>query len=243
MSINELAKPFYYPGGERGCLLIHGFTGSPSEMKDLGLHLSSYGLTVRGVLLKGHGICPEVMAKTDWKQWYQSVQIELQKLKEECPVVYVVGLSMGGLLALYTAAHHEISGVVSMNAPIFLQNTRIKQVPFLRFIKRYEKMEKTYDGSDHFCYDRVPLTCVSSLLKFIKVTQKDLTNINVPASILQSKIDPTVVPESGQYIYEHISSAQKELVWLESNDHLVTKSSIKEEVFEHVAQFVLSGLK
>ena len=29
-------EPFYFPGNKTGCLLIHGFTGSPGEMRPLG---------------------------------------------------------------------------------------------------------------------------------------------------------------------------------------------------------------
>jgi len=40
------AEPFFYPGNETGCLLIHGFTGAPKEMRWLGEYLTGKGYNV-----------------------------------------------------------------------------------------------------------------------------------------------------------------------------------------------------
>ena len=53
--ITSGAEPFLLPGGSKGVLLIHGFTGSPSEMILLGNYLYRQGYTVLGVRLAGHG--------------------------------------------------------------------------------------------------------------------------------------------------------------------------------------------
>ena len=49
------AEPFYFPGNSTGCLLIHGFTGAPTEMRPLGEYLAENGFSVLGVRLSGHG--------------------------------------------------------------------------------------------------------------------------------------------------------------------------------------------
>ncbi len=43
------AEPFMHRGGPTGCLLIHGFTASPQEMRGLGEHLASPGHTAVGI--------------------------------------------------------------------------------------------------------------------------------------------------------------------------------------------------
>ena len=63
----RLVEPFYFPGNRVGCLLIHGFSGSPSEMRFMGERLAKAGWTVSGILLSGHGTTPEQMAKTTWE--------------------------------------------------------------------------------------------------------------------------------------------------------------------------------
>ena len=56
------AEPFFLPGGKRGVLLIHGFTGLPAEMLLLGQYLNMRGYTVLGVRLAGHATTVEDMS-------------------------------------------------------------------------------------------------------------------------------------------------------------------------------------
>ena len=55
-------KPFDFPEGNHGVLLIHGFTGSPGHMRPLGEKLREAGFAVRGILLPGHGESPEALS-------------------------------------------------------------------------------------------------------------------------------------------------------------------------------------
>jgi len=58
------AEPFFFEGGEVGCLVSHGFTGTTQSMRFLGEFLASEGgLTVVGPRLKGHGTSVEDMAR------------------------------------------------------------------------------------------------------------------------------------------------------------------------------------
>jgi len=59
-------QPFRLRGGNRGCLLLHGFAGTPPEVRGLGEHLAANGFDVLAPLLAGHGLTPEAMAQTRW---------------------------------------------------------------------------------------------------------------------------------------------------------------------------------
>lgn len=60
------AEPFFLPGGEKGVLLIHGFTGLPAELLLMGEALNKQGFTVLGVRLAGHGTTVEDMSHMTW---------------------------------------------------------------------------------------------------------------------------------------------------------------------------------
>ena len=81
-------------------LLIHGFCSTPPEMRGLGEHLAANGFRVHGALLKGHGTTPDDLETTDWKDWVDSAQAQLDGLRRECRQVFVAGQSMGGALSL-----------------------------------------------------------------------------------------------------------------------------------------------
>ena len=111
-------EPFYFAGNHIGCLLIHGLSGSPSEMRYMGERLAKEGCTVSGILLSGHGTTPEIMAKTSWEDWVKDAEAGVRRLRKSCDIVIGIGLSMGGLLVLHLATLGLLEGIVTMNAPL-----------------------------------------------------------------------------------------------------------------------------
>ena len=90
--------------GRIGVLLVHGLTGTPNEMKLVGKGLNRAGLTVYGMQLAGHCGDEQDLIKTSWQDWYHTVEIAAQKLREQVDHVFVAGLSMGAVLSLKLAA-------------------------------------------------------------------------------------------------------------------------------------------
>src|SRR5204862_768650 len=119
------AEPFLYRAGNVGCLLVHGFTSAPWEMRGLGRYLADRGITAAAPLLAGHGTSPQDLHETTWHDWYTSVSNALEELRAMCSTVYVAGLSLGGALAIYTAAQRRkvVAGVVAMSSPIYIPST------------------------------------------------------------------------------------------------------------------------
>jgi carboxylesterase len=101
-----VSKPaeFQFEGGRDGVLLIHGLTGTPTEMRILGKGLNRAGFTVVGVRLAGHCGTEADLLATTWEDWYASVEAAAEELRGRVDRVFVAGLSMGALLALRLAA-------------------------------------------------------------------------------------------------------------------------------------------
>src|SRR5271154_6266158 len=53
-----LTAPFELGIGPGACLLVHGFTGTPWDVRPLGEALAAGGFRVRGIPLPGHGATP-----------------------------------------------------------------------------------------------------------------------------------------------------------------------------------------
>jgi len=116
---------FFLEGGPVGVLLIHGFTGSPPEMRLVGDYLYQRGCTVSGPLLPGHGTNVDDMNRRQWSEWTAHVEWALSDLQSRCSTVFVGGLSMGALLTLYLGAcRPEISGLVAYSPAILVANRR-----------------------------------------------------------------------------------------------------------------------
>ena len=104
-------------------ILIHGLTGTPNEMKFLATFFHRRGYTVVCPRLANHGEPIEVLKKSKWQEFYESVRKALLSLdapSQKGPI-FVSGLSMGALLALLLAEEFpdKISGVSCLSPTLF----------------------------------------------------------------------------------------------------------------------------
>ena len=133
MQVMPGAEPFFFEGGDVGCLVSHGFTGTTQSMRFLGEFLANVGrLTVVGPRLKGHGTSVEDMAQSSAADWIRSVEAGMQTLRERCSKIFITGLSMGGTLTLYMAAMYPdaIRGAIPINGAVFVNNPDLASLAF-----------------------------------------------------------------------------------------------------------------
>lgn len=101
----------------KGVLLIHGLTGSPTEMKVVERAMTARGFETETPMLAGHGAGHEELLATGWKDWYESARVALVSLQRRCEETYVVGLCASSLLAVLLAAREPgISGMVLLSS-------------------------------------------------------------------------------------------------------------------------------
>ncbi|MDA3914481.1 alpha/beta fold hydrolase [Oleiagrimonas sp.] len=127
---------FFLEGGRSGVLLVHGLTGTPSEMALVGKGLNKAGFTVHAVQLAGHCGSEEDLLATGWKDWYASVDHAAARLRAKVDHLFVAGLSMGALLALLLAAERPkwIDGVGVLGATFRYDGWSIPPIGRLAFM-------------------------------------------------------------------------------------------------------------
>lgn len=93
-------KGFHLQGDRENILLLHGFTGTPYDLKPLGLFLHEQKFNVTAPLLFGHGQDQHALIRTPPGQWLK----ETRDIFEAMPFgSIIIGLSMGALLAIILA--------------------------------------------------------------------------------------------------------------------------------------------
>lgn len=250
MSHNPDLDPssFRLDGGPVAALLIHGFTGAPPEMRLIGDTLHQSGFTVYGPLLPGHGTQPEDCNRVRWQDWTESVSNALASLTEEHETVFVAGLSMGAALTLYLAAHHpELPGIVTYAPPIGIRDRRRFLRPVVPLLKHVvgalSKPEEVWldpEAADRiWCYEVYPTGGGGELLALIDLVKGLLPQVGCPLLIIRSADDPTVTPEGAQFVYDQVSSTDKELVTLQDVGHVLTVDQGWEEVAELTYRFMI----
>lgn len=236
----RLSEPFFFEQGDTACLLLHGFSGSPAEVRPLGEYLAAAGVTVRAPLLPGHGTDPEDLRRTRWPEWVRSAEAELEELRGRYGRVHVVGFSMGGLLALYLGAHQEVASVTTLACPIKLADWRQLLVPLAKYLVPYypARISNPEIAAQLDSYDRFPLATIHSLLRLAKQVRKDLHRVTVPLLSVQGERDRWIAEESSDYIMANVGSAVKRQVMLPNRNHLITLERGREEVFEAVHRWL-----
>lgn len=228
-----------------GVLLVHGLNGSIHDMEELAEALAELGMITENILLPGHGTHVREMLAIGWPEWAQAVREELNKLKQRCDVVFLIGHSLGGALSLHTAAYEDVAGIVTMCAPLHMHPWSGYMV---RFAKRFTPLLPTIreDVRDPIArrryrrdvYRWTPMAPVESMLGFLPQLRAELSQVKAPALIMAALHDHVVPARDGREIYRHIGSREKHLVTLHHSYHVIMKDLDREEVFTKTIVFI-----
>ena len=238
---------FELPGGPVGCLLIHGFTGSAVEMRPMGDCLAARGLTVSAPLLPGHGTTPQDLVRTTWQDWYAHVEGALDALRGRCEKVFVVGFSLGALLALHLAAQQEVAGVAALSPALLVRDWRVRLLPLLRHVVKAMPKDPDPQHSDltdreafkgFWSYDVYPVAAAYQLCLLQKVVRRELDRIRAPALVVYATGDMSIHPQSGPTLYKEIGSPDKEQLVLHNSGHGIVLDVEREIVFQKVCDWV-----
>lgn len=230
--------------GRTGILLLHGLTGTPSEVQPLGDYLAERGYSVLGPWLKGHGTTPRDLARTRWQDWAESAREALEELRGRCPKVFVGGLSMGADQALHLASHFPVAGVISMAAPLRIPDFRFNGIAFFRLLQ-WRTSSLTGGILDpqappHLTYPYVPTKSLYELKKLMDHVRDDLPYVTAPVLVVQGRRDSMVPPSNGEWLHQALGSKIKHLLYLDRSDHVVTMDYEKQVLFEKVLKFIQS---
>ena len=243
--------PFDFPGNSTGVLLIHGFTGSPSEMRPMGQYLAQEGYTVVGPLLPGHGTNWQDLARRRWHEWADAVEQAFQNLKSRCRTIFVCGGSMGGLLTLYLAERHpEIAGILPMAPALFTADWRANLAWLLKYFVHFNPYVPERDGDDLtdpearqrylWSYMGTPVAAAEQLNYLRYAVRRDLGKIAMPTLIFMGTRDQSVKLDSAVHVLDHIASKDKELIWLTNSGHCLWVDSEKEQVWQKAHEFIVA---
>ncbi len=104
--------PFFHEGGTPAALLVHGFPGTPAEMRPLATLLQARGWTVQGLLLPGFGPDLNTLFTRRYTEWQSAVEAAIKTLRTGHGPVVLIGFSLGGALALSAAAAAPVDRLV-----------------------------------------------------------------------------------------------------------------------------------
>lgn len=237
--------PRFYPGGDIGILLLHGYTATAVEVSLLAEYLHTQGgYTVLCPLLPGHGTKIDDLHKIKWENWADHAEQSYEQLSSACQFRFVGGTSLGGLLALYLASNHpEINGLL-IYSPALIVNNRLAILSHVLkyFVKTIPKFRKKIGESivderwQGYTSDSLP--AVSQLLRLQRVVRENLSRIAQPILVCQGMRDETINPEGASEIYREVKSKDKLILRMEESTHSLLLDQEWEKIAHETLTFI-----
>jgi carboxylesterase len=230
MGVMPGAGTFFFEGSDVGCLLIHGFTGTPQNIRPLGDFLARRGLSVLGPRLKGHGTTLEDFEQSGPDDWIETINSGLDQLKRTCSSVFAIGISMGGTLALHLGATRaaDLAGVGCINGPIMqmpafeaaaADPATPARIPAPWSNPRILTKDLSSAG---ITYLEIPKVTLGKALGLFNSVRGELGQVRVPTVLFYSRDDAVVDPANGPFILERLGTSDKRLIELVDSAHEAT---------------------
>jgi carboxylesterase len=228
-----------------GVLVLHGFTSDVHCVDPLVPFLDAEDLPYRLPILRGHGTKYQDLQGVGNRDWFEDGENALLDLYRECDKILVVGLSMGGLVALELAARHrdKVAGVASVAAAVKFQDPLAFLTPVMaRFVKFWPSPNAYNDDEcrkrENRNYPKFATSAFASLWEYSQKVQNLLSFVKAPIVILETKRDQVVAPVSASIIHHKVSSKDKNLVWFEKSGHEMFLDNEATAVTQTVMTFI-----
>jgi carboxylesterase len=244
------AEPFELDAHrDRAVLLIHGGGDTPQTVRYLGDTLHARGYSVRALLLPGHGRSFSHFSDVTADAWLDAVRTEYRVLRAGYPWVGLIGVSMGGALAVQLAA--ELDGelpALGLVAPYLTIPPRVRRVvrlaplwglltPYIRSTSG-RSIHDPAEAKKNLAYGVFTTAALRALAATADRACALLPRVTAPTLVIQSRTDNRITCESCEQCFRALGAAEKRLVWVEGAGHIITVDYGRERVFAELADWL-----
>ena len=238
--------PFSLEGGATGVLLLHGFGGTPREMRPLGRYLHKSNWTIDAPLLPGHGGTLDEIGQVKWQAWAQAVKDAYTHLQSRCERCVVAGFSMGSLLTLWLAENSAgLAGIALYSPALKVARWILNLAPLARHVVKSVNLNQESDLHNPKAeawlggYDRHSVSAAAELLALQRNVRHNLPKVRVPALIVYSTGDRSIHPDSGPETMRLLSrQVPVEALVLHNSGHAIVVDQKWETVAETTRKFI-----
>ncbi len=258
-------RSLYMREGRVGLLLVHGLGGTPVELKSIARAHADAGFSVHCCQLAGHCGSEADLLASRWQDWAASVEAGYERLRGDCDVIFVGGLSMGAILALGLAGRHpdSIAGLVLYAPTLWYDGWSIPRFSFLlrmfirtpmgrrwRFVERYpygikdERMrgivvKAMLANTDEAGHLSTPAQVIQQFWLLVDEILPDLPKIRVPTFIAHARADDLSSLKNAVHIQNHLGGIVETLI-LDDSYHLIIIDKQRHLLCERSIAFVAS---
>ncbi|MEW5987527.1 MAG: alpha/beta fold hydrolase, partial [Chloroflexota bacterium] len=243
-------RAYTLTAGKVGCLMLHGFMGSPKSSRPLAQYLHQRGVTVHCPLLPGHGHLPEKIHGFSQDHWLAEVEEALAHLRQLCDQVFITAHSMGTVLAAHLSTlNHDLRGLI-MLAPLYdVPDQRIRYLRVLRYLMpwfypmKHRRVDRQLIRERVLDFDptinlgdpavqqwlvkatRVPTAAIDEMRKMADFGRRLWPRLHLPVLIFQGGRDYAVFPADTQKLFDLLPGPDKELQLIPEAGHELMRPS------------------
>jgi len=224
------------PGNGRvGCLMLHGFMGSPYSSRAMAEYLHAHGVTMHCPLLPGHGHWPDKLHNVPHRLWLAEAEEALARARELCDELFIIGHSMGAILGAHLITRFgDIRGMMMLTPLYAVSDDRLRLMPLARYVMpwiyphKFRRLQgllrqRLLDFDPTLDLDapetqalipamtRLPTSGLAEMVRMVRLGRKLWPRLRAPALIFKGGDDPAVKPGSIQQLFALLPGKEKRL--------------------------------
>jgi carboxylesterase len=234
-----------------GILILHGFTASRTTVEALVPQAEALGLPWRLPQLRGHWTTPADLAGVTYDDLLADATAALAELRGEAERITVIGLSVGGVLALDLTLRqpYGIDSLVVLAPALRYVNPLARFAPLVARIMKTAKNDPALAFADRSLvtragnYTSFPSATFVSIERAGRRIEAALPGITTPLLIIGARSDRVVRPEVAQIVHDRAGSVEKQLVWFDRSGHELLLDCEASAVADRIGLFLRQRLE
>lgn len=230
---------------KKAVLIVHGFAGGVYDQEYLSNYLElNWQFDVFTFTLPGHDRTS--IGNKDYKSWIDKSEEQVKYLLDNgYKNIYVIGHSMGGVIATYLASKYSCIKKLVLVAPAFscfaFENNKFN---FIKGLKKLPGLSKQYTFEEIFHrIVKMPAPAIKSFMTLIETYHDTPSKVSCPTLIVQGLDDKVVPKDSSEYAFDNLNTNNKKLYYVNGITHDVFRSDKTKEISYIVFKFLKTHKK
>ena len=223
----------------KAILIIHGIAGGTYDEEYLANYLElNKHFDVFSFTLPGHDV--KDRRKATCEEWIAASEKQLNYLiKHKYKKIYLVGHSMGGVIATHLAKNHKEVKKLVLVAPAFTSFASKEEGGLFKALFKIPDLIKTYSYNEFMTrINKLPITAEKEFFELIDKYKEDINYINIPTMFVHGKSDQMVPVTSSEKLYEKMDNKKKKLLLINDYYHDVFKGEKVEDICFEIEKFL-----
>ncbi len=228
----------------KAILIIHGFAGGVYDEEYLANYLEvRRDFDVFSFTLPGHDV-KDTRSATEEK-WIEESENQLKLLiKRGYKTIYLVGHSMGGVIATHLAKKYLQVKKLVLVAPAFSSIASDEEGGIVAALFKIPDLLKAYSYKEILTrVNKLPISSSKEFFKLVADYKDDIYDINIPTLFVHGSIDQLVPTKSSIEIFEKMKLERKRLIIVNDYYHDIFRGNKVEVICAEIERFLTTKEK